>query len=90
MEERARQARNGLGWKDCGAEWREANSHASALIGLCEVLSVGYQWLTLEQVDRLRQQIIHGVHLRCFQRTGADRCADGGVHESPTHDRDPR
>ncbi|MFW5745161.1 MAG: hypothetical protein ACOC2D_17955, partial [Spirochaetota bacterium] len=29
MEERQRRARNGIGWKDCGASWREANSHAT-------------------------------------------------------------
>ncbi len=88
MEERARQARNGLGWKDCGAEWREANSHASALIGLCEVLSVGYQWLTLEQVDRLRQQIIHGCdYLALLQDAGERTGAPDGavVHEIPNH-----
>jgi hypothetical protein len=71
MEERARRARNGIGWLDCGMEWREANSHATALIGLCELLSGGYEWLTGEQVDRLRAQIIHGCdYLALLQDTG--------------------
>lgn len=88
MEERARQARNGIGWKDCGAEWREANSHASTLIGLCEVLSIGYQWLSETQVDRLRRQIIHGCDYLTVLQDAAERIgAPFGplVHEIPNH-----
>jgi hypothetical protein len=88
MEARARLARNGLGWKDCGAEWREANSHASALIGLCELLSVGFEWLTVEQVERLRSQILHGCdYLVLLQDAGSRVGAPPGalVHEIPNH-----
>lgn len=88
MEARARLARNGIGWKDCGAEWREANSHASTLIGLCELLSVGYQWLSDEQVERLRLQIIHGCdYLALLQDAGQQVGAPPGalVHEIPNH-----
>jgi hypothetical protein len=88
LEERARRARNGIGWKDCGAEWREANSHATTLIGLCEVLSVGFEWLTDEQIRRLRRQIIHGCdYLLILQDAGEGIGAPAGalVHEIPNH-----
>jgi hypothetical protein len=88
MEARARIARNGIGWQDCGAEWREANSHASALIGLCEVLSVGYQWLTDTQLDRLRKQIIHGGDYLAILQDAAERVGapvGAVVHEIPNH-----
>jgi len=88
MEARVRDARNGIGWKDCGAEWREANSHATTVIGLCELLSVGFQWLTAEQVARLRAQIIHGCdYLALLQDTATRIGAPDGalVHEIPNH-----
>ena len=88
MEERARRARNGIGWLDCGMEWREANSHATALIGLCELLSNGYEWLADEQVARLRTQILHGCdYLALLQDTGERMGAPVGalVHEIPNH-----
>lgn len=88
LEARVRDARNGIGWKDCGAEWREANSHATTVIGLCELLSVGFQWLTAEQVTRLRAQIIHGCdYLALLQDTASRIGAPDGalVHEIPNH-----
>ncbi len=88
MEARAQQARNGMGWKDSGAEWREANSHASTLIGLCELLSIGFQWLASDQVARLRRQIIHGCdYLAVLQDAGPRIGASKGalVHEIPNH-----
>jgi hypothetical protein len=88
LEARARLARNGIGWKDCGAEWREANSHATTVIGLCELLSVGFEWLTAEQVARLRAQIIRGCdYLAILQDAGQRIGAPKGalVHEIPNH-----
>ena len=88
MEARARLARNGIGWKDCGAEWREANSHASTLIGLCELLSLGFEWLTPDQIERLRRQILHGCdYLALLQDAGSRVGAPPGalVHEIPNH-----
>ncbi len=88
LEERARLARNGIGWLDCGVEWREANSHATTVIGLCKLLSVGYAWLTAEQVERLRVQIMRGCdYLALLQDTGGRVGAPAGalVHEIPNH-----
>jgi hypothetical protein len=88
LETRARLARNGIGWLDCGVEWREANSHASTIIGLCEVLSIGYEWLTDDQVARLRAQIIHGCDYLALLQDTAQRIGapDGAlVHEIPNH-----
>lgn len=88
LEERARLARNGIGWLDCGVEWREANSHATTVVGLCELLSVGYEWLTDEQVARLRAQIMRGCdYLAILQDTGERVGAPAGalVHEIPNH-----
>ncbi len=88
LEERGRRARNGIGWLDCGVEWREANSHATTVIGLCELLSVGYEWLTDEQIARLRAQLIRGCdYLALLQDTGERVGAPAGalVHEIPNH-----
>lgn len=88
LEARAELARNGIGWKDCGAEWREANSHATTLIGLCELLSVGFEWLTGEQLSRLRRQIIHGCDYLALLQDAAPRVGapEGAlVHEIPNH-----
>jgi hypothetical protein len=60
FEERQRRARNGNGWKDCGHFWREANSHASTLIGMCDLLGYGFEWLVGDQHARLVAQIVTG------------------------------
>ena len=88
MEARAQLARNGIGWKDCGAEWREANSHASTIIGLCELLNGGFEWLSDEQVKRLQAQIIHGCDYLALLQDAAQRIGapDGAlIHEIPNH-----
>ncbi len=38
METRVHFAPSGFGWQDCGAALQEANSHASCVIGLCDLL----------------------------------------------------
>jgi hypothetical protein len=60
FEERARQARFGNGWKDCGSFWREVDSHAAALIGLLDLLNIGFTWLDPQDTLRLTEQIMHG------------------------------
>jgi hypothetical protein len=88
MEERARQARNGLGWKDCGSDWREASSHATMLIGLCDLLNLGYKWLSGEQVRRVRAQVVHGADFLGLLQDQSPRLGypDGSlVHEMPNH-----
>lgn len=88
FEERAELARNGIGWKDCGADWRELNSHASAIIGLCDLLNNGYEWMGRENADRLMDQIIHGCDYICLCQQRAEDLGlpDGAmVHELPNH-----
>ncbi|MBC8080954.1 MAG: glycoside hydrolase family 9 protein, partial [Gorillibacterium sp.] len=88
MEERSKRARNGNGWKDCGSEWREANSHATAVIGLCDILTLGFEWLSSEEIDRLAKQLTVGCDYLALcqdqaQALGIDRGAV--VHEIPNH-----
>ncbi len=88
FEQRAEMARNGIGWKDCGADWREANSHAASIIGLCDLQNIGYEWLGRENADRLMDQIIHGCDYLCLcQQRAADLgLPDGALaHELPNH-----
>ncbi|MFW5686280.1 MAG: hypothetical protein ACOC0O_06460 [Spirochaetota bacterium] len=88
MEERQRLARNGIGWKDCGADWREANSHATTVIALCQLAEMGASWLDRETVGRIYAQIIHGcTYLGILQDAGRQTGAPTGavVHEIPNH-----
>lgn len=88
FEERTRRARNGIGWKDCGSEWREVNSHASSIIGLTDLLSLGYEYLSAEEVDRLQKQIIHGCDYLGICQDKAQKIGfpEGAlIHEIPNH-----
>lgn len=88
FERRAALARCGNGWKDCGADWREVSSHAGALIGLLDLLNIGYEWLGQEDSLRLAWQIIHGCdYLILCQQRAADLGWPAGsvVHEIPNH-----
>ncbi len=87
LEARALLARNGVGWKDCGAEWREANSHATMVIGLCTALDLGHGWIGAD-TDRLLAQIHRGCeYLGILQDTAGRVGAPAGslVHEIPNH-----
>jgi len=88
MEERQRRARNGIGWKDCGASWREANSHATMVIALCELVETGFEWMTPENVARIHDQIVHGLrYLAILQDATSQTGAPEGavIHEIPNH-----
>jgi hypothetical protein len=88
LEERARRARYGKGWKDCGAEWREANSHASTIIGLTDLLNLGFEHLSPDEINRLVAQIIHGADylVDCQNAGEAAGFGPGSVaHELPNH-----
>jgi hypothetical protein len=88
FERRAELARYGKGWKDCGADWREVGSHTGALIGLLDLLNIGYEWLGQADSLRLARQIIQGCD---FLVTCQQRASDLGwpagslVHEIPNH-----
>jgi hypothetical protein len=88
LEERHRRARHGRGWKDCGADWREANSHASTLIGLTDLLAHGFEGLDREQERRLVAQIVIGCDFiaSCQDYAAMVGLPDGAVaHEIPNH-----
>lgn len=88
FERRAALARFGNGWKDCGSDWREAGSHTGALIGLLDLLNIGFEWLGREDSLRLARQIMHGCdYLVLCQQRAADLGWPPGsvVHELPNH-----
>lgn len=88
LEERALQARNRKGWKDCGSTWKEANSHATTVIGLCDLLSIGYEYMSEDQNKRLAQQIIQGCDYLalCQDKAKSVGFPEGAiVHEIPNH-----
>ena len=60
FEERSKLARNEIGWKDCGSHWREVNSHATTVIGLCDLFNLGYDWVEPKDRERLVAQIMVG------------------------------
>lgn len=88
FERRADLARFGKGWKDCGADWREVGSHAGAIIGLLDLLNIGFEWLGREDSLRLSRQIIQGCDflVACQQRAEDLGLPAGSVvHEIPNH-----
>lgn len=88
FEARAELARFGNGWKDCGSDWREVGSHTAALIGLIDLLNIGYEWLGRDDALRLAQQVIHGCDfiVLCQQRASNLGWPEGAVvHEIPNY-----
>jgi hypothetical protein len=88
FERRAELARFGNGWKDCGTDWREVGSHTGALIGLTDLLNIGYEWLGRENTLRLMRQIQHGCDflVMCQQRAADLGWPVGSVvHEIPNY-----
>jgi hypothetical protein len=86
MEERVRRARNEIGWMDCGSSIREANSHTTMVIGLCDLLKNGVLFLSQEDQNRLKTQIVHGCTYLSIMQDKAQRLGlgDGAlVHEIP-------
>lgn len=81
------QARNQLGFKDCGHHWREASSHGGLLLGLTDMLEVGFQHMAPDELAILRSHLIHGCdYLEICQDTAAKLgLGDGSlVHEIPS------
>ena len=88
FERRAELSRFGNAWKDCGADWSEVCSHAAALIGLLDLLNIGYEWLGREDSLRLAKQIMLGCdYLALCQQRASDLGWPAGslVHEIPNH-----
>jgi hypothetical protein len=90
FEKRADLAPHGkTGWKDCGANMKEANSHATTVIGMCDLLGLGFEnYLTEDQQSRLVRQIINGCdYLALCQDKAEDIGFDKGsiIHEIPNN-----
>lgn len=88
LEQRGRMARYENGWLDCGIDWREANSHATMLIGLCDLLNIGHLALSMDVKRRLAAQIVRGCdYLAALQDQSARLGNPSGslVHEIPNH-----
>ncbi len=84
FEERARRARAQTGWKDCGSTLRELCSHASSILGLCELVLRSTDWLASDDYRRLLDQIVHGCdYLAACQNKAEDLGLPFGsfVHE---------
>jgi len=89
METRVHFAPSGFGWQDCGAALQEANSHASCVIGLCDLLERRGARMTQAQRERLETQIVMGGEylVRCQERCDELHSGDGGlVHGLRTHE----
>lgn len=87
LTERARLARNDLGFKDCGHHWREVASHTPLLLGLTDLLEVGFAHLTPEEVAETKAHLIRGCDYLASAQDTALRLGlgDGAlVHEFPT------
>lgn len=88
LDERARIALNGLGWQDCGTPLREASSHATTLVGLCDLLEFTGARLPDSARTRLLWHVKHGAEYLAFSQDSAKRMGlgDGPVlHEIQNH-----
>jgi hypothetical protein len=88
FERRAQSARFGKGWKDCGSDWREVGSHTGAIIGLCDLLNLGFEALGRADALRLAHVLMHGCDflLACEQRARDLGWPEGSlVHEMPNY-----
>ena len=89
FEVRASQARYNKGWRDCGgASVREVSSHAPAIIGMCDLLTIGFLWMKSDDVRRLADQIVQGCDYLASCQDNAARLGlpEGSlVHEIPHH-----
>lgn len=87
MERRSQLARNHKGWKDCGSDFREANSHATTIIGLCDLLNA-YTHLSDDDTARLAAQIVQGCDYLCACQDKAEQIGKPRgalVHEIPNY-----
>jgi hypothetical protein len=87
FEERAAHARYKKGWRDCGgASVREVSSHTPAIIGMCDLLCIGFLWLQEGEAERLARQIVQGCDYIAACQDEAQRLGfpEGSiVHEIP-------
>lgn len=89
METRVHFAPSKFGWQDCGAALQEANSHASCVIGLCDLLELRGREMTPALRARLEMQIVMGNEylVKCQERCSELKAGEGGlVHGLITHE----
>lgn len=88
MEACALFGRNDIGWQDCGALLQEANSHASCVIGLCELLDIRSSEMSPEERRRLQKQIVTGCDylVKCQEQCEEKGLGEGAlIHEVVLH-----
>lgn len=73
LEERAKRARNQIGWKDCGSDFREVSSVTPPIIALCDLLNKAFEEFTLEEQERIQKQIMVGCDYLCGLMDVAER-----------------
>ena len=86
LETRSRLARGNNGWFDAGAEWREANSHATMLIGLTDMMDDGMNCLSPQERKKLVTQVIQGCDYLALCQDKAESVgypAGSLIHEIP-------
>lgn len=89
METRVHFAPSKWGWQDCGAALQEANSHASCVIGLCDLLELRGGEMSPPLRARLETQIVTGNEylVKCQERCEELKAGEGGlVHGLLTHE----
>lgn len=80
---------DGIGWRDSGGNLREANSHATMLVGLHDLLDYAGHRLSDTDKNDVRDQIIIGTDYMCDLQDKANQIGyDDGpvVHEIPSHE----
>jgi hypothetical protein len=84
LQSRAKQARTGKGWKDCGSDLQEFSSHVVAVNALCDILETSKSILTPYEKKRIIGQILIGCEQLAYLQDKADSLGYGlgpVVHE---------
>ncbi|TKG91555.1 hypothetical protein EYV94_21250 [Puteibacter caeruleilacunae] len=84
LDQRAREARVGKGWRDCGSDLQEFSSHAVTIDGLGDILENSDKVLSKEEHEYLRNQLVRGCDFLAYLQDKAKeiKLGDGAViHE---------
>lgn len=88
FEERHKCARNGMGWKDCGSEFREICSIAPSVVALCDLINKCPAEFSENEQERIRKQIIVGADYiqKCMEAAECFGMPKGAiVHDIPNY-----
>jgi hypothetical protein len=89
LETRAKLARSGKGWKDCGSDLQELSSHVVTVDCLCDILEKAPDLTSSAQKERIMAQIVRGMgYIAMLQDRAMELGLGGGpvVHESRQSD----